>query len=219
MVSQSLRQSVVPGICPKCNAPALHRSSVKTQIERVRRNLSEKRKYRCHSCDWHGWMSESSLRYPSVSQITGIPVISNQDVDIPPICLESQRSDVDSEQRESRDADDARMTSDTEMHDSHYNHAPVENDTGPVGDSLDNAASGEPRDVMGGGLIPEVTNVEVRVPQHHLQQSSACTACGGNSLLRSRTRGTGEWLRKLLTKNRPYRCRQCGWRGWVKKRY
>jgi DNA-directed RNA polymerase subunit RPC12/RpoP len=41
-----------------------------------------------------------------------------------------------------------------------------------------------------------------------------CPKCGG-PVHRSRTRGLGEKLVKLLTANRTYRCFECGWRGWL----
>ena len=41
-----------------------------------------------------------------------------------------------------------------------------------------------------------------------------CPKCG-SPVHRSRTRGLGEKLVKLLTANRTYRCFECGWRGWL----
>ena len=41
-----------------------------------------------------------------------------------------------------------------------------------------------------------------------------CPKCGG-PVHRSRTRGLGEKLVKMLTVNRAYRCFECGWRGWL----
>lgn len=41
-----------------------------------------------------------------------------------------------------------------------------------------------------------------------------CPKCGG-PVHRSRTRGLGEKVVKLLTANRTYRCFECGWRGWL----
>ena len=42
-----------------------------------------------------------------------------------------------------------------------------------------------------------------------------CPKCGG-PVHRSRTRGFGEKLAKMLTANRTYRCFECGWRGWLR---
>lgn len=41
-----------------------------------------------------------------------------------------------------------------------------------------------------------------------------CPKCGG-PVHRSRTRGFGEKLVKMLSANRTYRCFECGWRGWL----
>jgi FlaA1/EpsC-like NDP-sugar epimerase len=42
-----------------------------------------------------------------------------------------------------------------------------------------------------------------------------CTACGSDSLHRSRVAGPLEQLRRQLSDRRPYRCYACGWRGWM----
>jgi FlaA1/EpsC-like NDP-sugar epimerase len=42
--------------CPKCQSVALHRSRARTLSERVRRNYSAKRLFRCADCDWRGWL-------------------------------------------------------------------------------------------------------------------------------------------------------------------
>jgi UDP-GlcNAc:undecaprenyl-phosphate GlcNAc-1-phosphate transferase len=44
--------------------------------------------------------------------------------------------------------------------------------------------------------------------------SEPCERCGGNSVHRSKVRGTYERFRKLHTPTRPFRCHDCGWRGW-----
>ncbi len=41
-----------------------------------------------------------------------------------------------------------------------------------------------------------------------------CQACGAMALNRSHTRTGPERLRRKLTQKRPYRCQECGWRGW-----
>lgn len=41
-----------------------------------------------------------------------------------------------------------------------------------------------------------------------------CPACGARAR-RSHTRGTGEKLFKLISRNKIYRCRKCEWRGWL----
>jgi len=42
-----------------------------------------------------------------------------------------------------------------------------------------------------------------------------CARCGGANVHRSRIRGAYERLRKLHTPTRPFRCDDCGWRGWL----
>jgi predicted RNA-binding Zn-ribbon protein involved in translation (DUF1610 family) len=46
-------------------------------------------------------------------------------------------------------------------------------------------------------------------------ESEPCVSCGGRSLRRSRIRGFYERLRRLRTSARPFRCDDCGWRGWL----
>ena len=41
-----------------------------------------------------------------------------------------------------------------------------------------------------------------------------CPECG-SQVRRSHARGMGERLVKALTTYRAYRCRDCGWRGWL----
>lgn len=42
-----------------------------------------------------------------------------------------------------------------------------------------------------------------------------CPKCHSKSLRRSRTRNRWERWRKEITSKRPYRCRECQWRGWL----
>jgi FlaA1/EpsC-like NDP-sugar epimerase len=42
--------------CPECDAP-LHRSHARTLAERLRRDWGTHRLYRCHACDWRGWLA------------------------------------------------------------------------------------------------------------------------------------------------------------------
>ena len=48
-----------------------------------------------------------------------------------------------------------------------------------------------------------------------LERGQACPDCGSNSVHRSRAMSPIENMRKSLTYRRPYRCRDCGWRGWL----
>jgi hypothetical protein len=44
-----------------------------------------------------------------------------------------------------------------------------------------------------------------------------CPQCGGRSH-RSHRKSFGEKLIKVLTSRNVYRCRECGWRGWLRNR-
>lgn len=41
--------------CPKCRSNRVHRSRTKTAWERLRRDFSHKRPFRCDECGWRGW--------------------------------------------------------------------------------------------------------------------------------------------------------------------
>ena len=42
-----------------------------------------------------------------------------------------------------------------------------------------------------------------------------CPGCESERVLRSRTRNWWERVRRAVTRNRPYRCQACGWRGFM----
>ena len=44
---------------------------------------------------------------------------------------------------------------------------------------------------------------------------SHCPNCKSDNIRRSRTRSRWERWRKEITGKRPYRCRECNWRGWL----
>jgi FlaA1/EpsC-like NDP-sugar epimerase len=46
-------------------------------------------------------------------------------------------------------------------------------------------------------------------------ESEPCAKCGGRNVHRSHARGIYERLRKAHTPARPFRCEDCGWRGWL----
>jgi predicted RNA-binding Zn-ribbon protein involved in translation (DUF1610 family) len=60
--------------CPKCESNRVHRSKTRNAWEKFRRDFSQKRLYRCHSCGWRGW-GEVSDREPSAdaSQMADAP--------------------------------------------------------------------------------------------------------------------------------------------------
>jgi len=47
--------------CPACGSHRVFRSRTRTRFERLRRELTSKRPYRCHACGWRGWAPEGLL--------------------------------------------------------------------------------------------------------------------------------------------------------------
>jgi predicted RNA-binding Zn-ribbon protein involved in translation (DUF1610 family) len=47
--------------CPACGSPRVFRSRTRTKFERLRRELTSKRPYRCHTCNWRGWGPDDLL--------------------------------------------------------------------------------------------------------------------------------------------------------------
>jgi FlaA1/EpsC-like NDP-sugar epimerase len=43
-------------LCPECGSSRIHRSRVRNLPERVRRNFSARRLFRCDDCSWRGWL-------------------------------------------------------------------------------------------------------------------------------------------------------------------
>jgi FlaA1/EpsC-like NDP-sugar epimerase len=42
--------------CPSCISARVHRSRARTIVERVRRNMTAERLFRCEQCGWRGWL-------------------------------------------------------------------------------------------------------------------------------------------------------------------
>jgi hypothetical protein len=51
--------------CPRCRAHRLHRSRARTLPERVRRNFSARRLFRCDACQWRGWLIPLEFANPN----------------------------------------------------------------------------------------------------------------------------------------------------------
>jgi FlaA1/EpsC-like NDP-sugar epimerase len=49
-------ESAIEQPCPKCGSNRLHRSRARSLTERVRRNFSARRLFRCDDCEWRGWL-------------------------------------------------------------------------------------------------------------------------------------------------------------------
>jgi hypothetical protein len=41
--------------CPSCGEPRVHRSRLKSPLERLRRVLTRRTPFRCERCNWRGW--------------------------------------------------------------------------------------------------------------------------------------------------------------------
>jgi UDP-GlcNAc:undecaprenyl-phosphate GlcNAc-1-phosphate transferase len=63
---------------------------------------------------------------------------------------------------------------------------------------------------------PAVTTPAVAAPLRiSVLEPEPCASCGGRNVHRSRAKGIYERFRKWHTPARPYRCDDCGWRGWL----
>lgn len=49
--------------CPKCQSNRIHRSRSRNWWERLRRDFSRNRPYRCESCGWRGWGPETDPQF------------------------------------------------------------------------------------------------------------------------------------------------------------
>ena len=90
-------------------------------------------------------------------------------------------------------------------------------DAGRLEDVLSQLKRIEPnfrRTIVGAILAPEVpmtTPAPALVPT-----GLVCPSCSSAAVQRSRTRVMSERVWRRLTSARPHRCRDCGWRGWLK---
>lgn len=70
-----------------------------------------------------------------------------------------------------------------------------------------------------GGFGTEPVSQAVAVPVTAARAATGgaylCPACGQAQVRRSRVRAIRERIRRDLTSQRPFRCPECGWRGWL----
>lgn len=64
--------------CPKCRSVALHRSRARSLWERIRRDRTHKRLYRCAECGWRGWMEPIVIGFGSTQDVAA-PDLSHID--------------------------------------------------------------------------------------------------------------------------------------------
>lgn len=50
-------------VCPACESPRVFRSRTRTALERLRRQFTMKRPFRCHACNWRGWGTETERSF------------------------------------------------------------------------------------------------------------------------------------------------------------
>lgn len=218
--------STVPALCPKCNAEALHRSHAHSTLEEKRKQLSHKRPYRCHECQWRGWLEEAQLRYSAA--VVKSRVVSNHahDVDIPDIAL-----DEDAEERHPSTA--VPESREDGSHDAKRRRAPSkaaasgrgQKEASPTPNE-NAAAMHDASELSDEEQLPDFDDAASRVVTgkvdaafHHQARHTEkrCPACDAAALFRSRSRSFGEGLRKKMTSKRLYRCHRCGWRGWLSR--
>jgi hypothetical protein len=60
--------SVVSPFCPACRG-AIHHSRSRSWLERVRRYVTRRVPYRCHTCNWRGWLRDTKRRPHGLREI------------------------------------------------------------------------------------------------------------------------------------------------------
>ena len=223
-------EKVTAAICPECHASALYRSHTTSAFEEKRKQFGSKRPYRCHKCQWRGWLEDAMLRYSAEGMKQKTRASAQEDVDIPDISLESPSHRNHDDVQEDGVEETAWLSNgrgaDPEAADAPDSPRP----SAPQSETQ--AAPEFPDDSIarGDAESPE----ELPRFEHHAQEpvsrkvspgfhhrsrhkTLACPKCGEQALYRSRSRGVSENLRKKLTNRRPYRCHRCGWRDWLSK--
>lgn len=211
----------VAAVCPQCREPELRRSHARSFFERLIKDHTLRRPFRCHACGWRGWCDEASLTFPITPEklqatrtIAADDTIPSFDLDTPPAAgRHFAPPDVDASVPGYSDAEipfepaaalPAAALPAAELPGLAAGLAPL---TIPTAD--------EQRLVTESQLSAHLVDDDFHSDDRH--RSSACPRCGKMNLHRSHSRDLGEKLRKFTTLRRPYRCHSCGWRGWVRK--
>jgi hypothetical protein len=84
--------------CPQCTSNRIHRSRSKTFVERLRRQFSTKRLYRCQACGWRGWGIETEADAARQEQLGS---------ELPPPDLSAIDADLEHASKPSADPDAA----------------------------------------------------------------------------------------------------------------
>jgi len=65
-----MQQIMTP--CPKCGETRLYRSHARNGVEQLIRRFLPLKLYRCHDCQWRGWISKRKLKaMPGLAQSVG----------------------------------------------------------------------------------------------------------------------------------------------------
>ena len=78
--------------CPQCRSPRLHRSRSRSLSERVRRNLSARRLYRCDDCNWRGWLVPLEFGDAATAAPTAAPDMALLDTALTSMQMPMRRS-------------------------------------------------------------------------------------------------------------------------------
>jgi FlaA1/EpsC-like NDP-sugar epimerase len=72
--------------CPICETGMIHRSHAKSMVERVKREFSSRRLYRCDACGWRGWLMPLQFA-AGTSPIEAQPALDLRTLDavVPPV--------------------------------------------------------------------------------------------------------------------------------------
>jgi hypothetical protein len=82
----------VEHVCPNCHSPALYRSKARTLSERMRRNYSAKRLFRCHDCNWRGWLIPLDFGDPEATEPAVTPDLAALDSAVQTVQLPLRRT-------------------------------------------------------------------------------------------------------------------------------
>lgn len=65
--------------CPSCGSNRVHRSRTRNFAERLRRQFSFRRPYRCDACGWRGWSADTT--HASAAEFGQTHVVESVDLD------------------------------------------------------------------------------------------------------------------------------------------
>jgi FlaA1/EpsC-like NDP-sugar epimerase len=68
--------------CPRCHAFALHRSHARSIVERIKKEFSDQRLYRCDECGWRGWAVPIDAAGRSTAGQQDVPDLASVDAAI-----------------------------------------------------------------------------------------------------------------------------------------